>query len=187
MSSHTISKLLEKQKLSPTTEIVDALSDISQGNPSIIWKIMNHLKEERDAGGLESVLHSMRDNTLILSLLKSCSYMQTVILKTASIIGEEFSTTILKLVLPDTILPLLNPSLEALVDSGFIVYFDDGFFGFSSSLLKKMIYDLIPQRYDQLNSSNYLSMEINRIIIYICVIIILYLVMQLCSTQTLLV
>lgn len=147
MSTISIAKLLERQKIATTPDVVDAISDISQGNPSIIWKIINHLKEERENGGLDSVLQSMRDNTLILTLLKSCSYMQTIILKTASIIGEEFSTKLLKLVLPDPILPLLDTSLESLANDGFIINLDDGFYGFSSSLLKKMIYDLIPQRY----------------------------------------
>lgn len=148
MSSNTISKLLERQKISTTEDIIDAISDISQGNPSIIWKIINHLKEERDIGGFETVIQSMRDNTLILSLLKSCTYIQLVILKTASVIGEEFSTEILSLILPEPIVPILDSSLEVLVNDGFIINFDDGFYGFSSSLLKKMIYDLIPQRYE---------------------------------------
>jgi hypothetical protein len=147
MSSHSITKLLEKHKFVHISfDIIAAITDISQGNPSLIWKIINHLTEEREVGGIESVIASMSDNSLILSLLKSCSHIQLVILKTASIIGEEFATRVLKLILPESIEVLVDESLQALSDNGFLINLDDGFYGFSSSLLRKMIYDLIPQR-----------------------------------------
>jgi hypothetical protein len=125
--------------------IIETISDISQGNPSMIWKIMKHLKEEGDVD-LEIIIQSMSDNALILSLLKSYSHLQLVILKTASVIGEEFSVRILKLLIPLSIGPSIDVSLDLFVDNGFLFNLGDGFYGFSSSLLRKMIYDLIPLR-----------------------------------------
>jgi predicted ATPase len=148
MPISSITKILEKNKLlsNLSSEIISTISDISHGNPSIIWKIINHLKEEREVE-FESILRSMRDNTLILSLLKACTHLQLVILKTASVIGEEFSTKVLKLVLPESIHPFVDEAMEVFSDNGFLINLDVGFYGFSSSLLRKMIYDIIPKRF----------------------------------------
>jgi predicted ATPase len=126
--------------------LIETISDISQGNPSLIWKIINHLKEEGSID-IDMMTLSMSDNGLILSLLKAYTHLQLVILKTASVIGEEFSVRILKLIVPVAIEPSIDASLDLFVDNGFLFNLGDGFYGFSSSLLRKMIYDLIPERF----------------------------------------
>ena len=110
------------------------------------WRIINHLKENMSRMSVNEVIASMMDNSLVISLMKSCPHIHTVVLKAASVIGEEFSVAILKAILPSPIEDLISDSLHLLVEKGLIQPLNDDVYGFSSTLIWKMVYDLIPLR-----------------------------------------
>jgi hypothetical protein len=149
MTHDTLSKIIEKQEdlhHQITLEMTDIIFEICQGNPSVFWRIINHFKENMTRVDMDQMTATLLDNSLVVSLMESCPHLHTVVLKVASVIGEEFSVNILKSILPVPIQDLVSESLYLLVEKGFIKLLTDEFYCFTSTLIWRMVYDLIPLR-----------------------------------------
>jgi hypothetical protein len=124
---------------------LDAICTVADGNPLIMWKIIDYVKETQ-LEDLDYILFGFEDSSFIGSLLEQLPASLCVILKLASVIGEEFESSILSRILPETLCPQLPLFLKRLENSGFISGIADGQFAFSSPLFRTFLYNLLPPR-----------------------------------------
>ena len=82
----------------------------------------------------------------MVSMLEKLPQSHSTVLKLASIIGEEFSKELLEKIVPNELLKQLSSALQNLENQGLLATFYDGYYSFSSSLIRKFVYDLIPPR-----------------------------------------
>ena len=150
MSSSAIETLLRQEMPSVTHEMTPAtlavITNVSQGNPFLLWKIVKFAKES-NADDINSVVECIRDNSLIIFMLDNVPEKQRMILKAASVIGESFDMDILEEVTPRSMTTSMVRSLcVSLSRKGLLVNAAPDVFSFASPLIRKFVYDLIPKR-----------------------------------------
>jgi len=124
-------------------ESVGVICSISQGNPFLLWSIISHLKDMQ-TDDIDSVVSNLKDSSLTVSMLERVPQINRVIVKAASIIGAEFDIEVLREVLPKEHEELMDTALRYLENTGFLVSICDGVMGFTSGLMRKYIYELVP-------------------------------------------
>jgi predicted ATPase len=147
LSRRTIRRILEKEfpRDIIQQETIDTVCAISRGNPFLLWKIIQYV---HDSGtqNLSLLISNMKDNSFMGSMLDNLSPSHCAVLKIASVIGEEFSKDILEAVVPTELKSQLLSALQNLENRGLVATLFDGYHTFSSSLIRKFVYDLIPPR-----------------------------------------
>jgi predicted ATPase len=147
LSRRTIRRILEKEfplEIIPQ-ETIDTVCAISRGNPFLLWKIIQYV---RDSGtqNLSELISNMKDNSFMVSMLDNLPPSHCAVLKIASVVGEEFSKDFLEAVTPPELASQLSSALQNLENRGLLATLFDGYHTFSSSLIRKFVYDLIPPR-----------------------------------------
>ena len=155
MTVHAMECLLQRElpkgASDMTAETLAIIAEVSQGNPFFLWKIIKFIKES-NIENVNSVAVGIRDNSLIIFMLDRVSEKQRMVLKTASVIGETFKTDILEEILPPAMAALVESACMSLTRKGLLVNISSRVFTFSSPLVRKFVYDLVPQRYGMLSS-----------------------------------
>ncbi|RYH27847.1 hypothetical protein EON65_12990 [archaeon] len=141
---------LKVNKIDP--DMVRLVLDVSSGNAFWCKAIASFIKE-RGVQALEkaaedgSRINSLKQ--LILLRMEKLDVDQQLVLKHASIIGDEFSEKMLEAVLPRHIRPKLAESTELLVEHGFVLCIQESpqlIFGFQNDLIRETVYELTPPR-----------------------------------------
>eukprot|EP00602_Paraphysomonas_sp_CaronLab_P005393 CAMPEP_0185020946 /NCGR_PEP_ID=MMETSP1103-20130426/3603_1 /TAXON_ID=36769 /ORGANISM="Paraphysomonas bandaiensis, Strain Caron Lab Isolate" /LENGTH=987 /DNA_ID=CAMNT_0027552175 /DNA_START=685 /DNA_END=3648 /DNA_ORIENTATION=+ len=144
LSDRTISTIVENEvNITLSQEALHAVNSISMGNPFLVWKIVNYFKESQ-TDNINEIVASLKDNSLIVSMLERVSHSSRMIIKTASIIGEEFAVEVLREIISPELKSILRKSLQSLENKGFLVTLADGVVSFSSGIIRKYVYDLVP-------------------------------------------
>ena len=129
-------------------ELIELVCNVSSGNAfwcKIVanFIIENGIEKAKDENYLSNSLQF-----LMFCRLDKFSSVEQLVAKTASIIGFQFSLSVLSKIVKS---PLLIPCLEALQDHGFI--FSNGFdgidyiFQFQNEKIRSMLYEITPKRY----------------------------------------
>lgn len=137
-----------------SNEVIRLVMDVSSGNAYWCKAIANFIKErgvkelEKATAG-DSKQNSLKQ--LILLRMEKLSVDQQLVLKYASIIGDEFSDKMLQNLLPDKLKGSVKETMESLSQHGFIVSIQEGttssIYGFDNSLIQQTISELMPPRY----------------------------------------
>ena len=135
-----------------SVDLVKLVLDVSSGNAFWCKAIANFINE-RGVKELEKATEGeTRQNSLkqliVLRMEKLAMDVQLV-LKHASILGDEFSENMLEAVIPEKLRSSLAESLDSLVEHGFILCieeFPQGIFGFQNQLIRQTVYELTPPR-----------------------------------------
>jgi len=142
-------KILEVSSVS--NDIVQLVLDVSSG--SAFWcKAIGNFIKERGVKELEKAMQqgAASENplkVLILLRLEKLNPDSQLIIKHASILGEEFSEKMLAAVLPKKLATLMPQSLKQLVEDGFITPVEEypqAIFEFQNNLIKDTLYNLMP-------------------------------------------
>ena len=150
MSLSDIKKLLQQEvpngvaDMTPTT--LSIIAEVSHGNMFLLWKIIEFIKKS-NVSNINSVAVCIRDNSLIIFMLDKVSEKQRMVLKAASVIGETFEVDILEEVMSRIISRLVTNLCSSLARKGLLTSSSPGVYVFSSPLIRKFVYDLVPQRY----------------------------------------
>ncbi len=131
-------------------DLVRIVLDISSGNA--FWcKSIAHFIKERGMSDLETFLTQGKLQALILLRIEQLSTEQQLVLKYASVIGSEFSETMLAAILPLHLVQNVSQSLESLVEHSFIYLIEElsgiSVFAFQNQLILSTLYDLMPPRF----------------------------------------
>lgn len=138
-----------------SADLVKLVLDISSGNAFWCKQIVRFISEQ----GVEAMERTIkfglsRHNPLkllILLRLERLSTEQQLILKVASIIGEEFSQKLLVTLLPKIMAVNANvtESLQALIEHDFLCKVQEHpveLFGFQNQIIQSTLYELLPPR-----------------------------------------
>ena len=87
-------------------------------------------------------------DAIVISRFEKLQQTQQVLIKHASVIGDEFSSEQLSSIIPPGMKTRnMNVELMKLVDAGFLFLIDDGTFttfAFQNELIRDVLYDLLP-------------------------------------------
>lgn len=147
LSKRTVRRIIEKEfpmEMIPQ-DTIDTVCSISRGNPYLLWKIIQYV---RDSGtrNITEIITNIKDNSFLVSMLDNLPQSHCAVLKLASVIGEEFTTDILEKIVPPQLVQQLPTALQNLENRGLLATVSDGCQIFSSSVIRKFVYDLIPPR-----------------------------------------
>jgi predicted ATPase len=148
LSRRTIRRILEKEfafDLIPQ-DTVDTICAISRGNPFLVWKIIHFVKDS-GSNNLSEIMSNLKDNSFLVSMMEKLPQSHCTVLKLASVIGEEFAKELLEAIVPVELHKQLSSALQNLENRGLLATLFDGFYTFTSSLIRKFVYDLIPPRF----------------------------------------
>eukprot|EP00602_Paraphysomonas_sp_CaronLab_P011801 CAMPEP_0185043088 /NCGR_PEP_ID=MMETSP1103-20130426/42713_1 /TAXON_ID=36769 /ORGANISM="Paraphysomonas bandaiensis, Strain Caron Lab Isolate" /LENGTH=1044 /DNA_ID=CAMNT_0027583231 /DNA_START=441 /DNA_END=3575 /DNA_ORIENTATION=- len=122
---------------------IETVIEVTEGCPFLLWKLRQYVEHsDRDIG---NTILRLKDNSWIACLMDDLTSAESVVLKTSSIIGEYFSFHVLATVLPQSIIPHLHSCLDVLGEKGFLLAVTTGFYCFTSSLIRRNVYILVPQ------------------------------------------
>jgi class 3 adenylate cyclase/Cdc6-like AAA superfamily ATPase len=148
LSRRTIRRLLEKEfpVIPIPQDTIDVICAISRGSPYLLWKIIQYV---RDSGtqNINDMISHLKDNSFMVSMLDNLPQSHGAVLKLASVIGEEFSKELLERIIPSQLVTQLSSALQNLENRGLLATLSEGHYIFSSSVIRKFVYDLIPPRY----------------------------------------
>lgn len=136
-----------------SADLVKLVLDISSGNAYWCKQIVRFIKEQ----GVETMERTIkfglsRHNPLkllILLRLERLSTEQQLVLKVASIIGEEFSESLLATLLPKMMQVNVSESLQALIEHDFLCKVQEypvELYGFQNQIIQDTLYELLPPR-----------------------------------------
>jgi class 3 adenylate cyclase len=136
-----------------SVDLVKLVLDVSSGNAFWCKAIANFINE-RGVKELEKATEGeTRQNSLkqlIVLRMEKLSMDVQLVLKHASILGDEFSENMLEAVIPEKLKPGLAETLDSLVEHGFILCieeFPQMIFGFQNQLIRSTVYELTPPRF----------------------------------------
>jgi hypothetical protein len=154
LSLHEVNQVLHV--VTGRTDIDKAVAtnilDMTAGNAFWVKAIAKFIKEFGEADfakhqdGDGSTTSDALKNLIIIRLEKLTGEQQLVV-KYASVLGQEFTVRTLAAVMPETVVPLLSQSLVALIELGFIYCLEEAplaIYGFHNMLTRDTIYDLLP-------------------------------------------
>ncbi len=139
-------------------EIVRKILQMSAGNAFWCKAIARYIKENGICDFLETTArgHNLDPlKNLILCRLEKVSTEQQMVMRYASVIGEEFSVRTLSAVVPRLAIPKLKRSLAILIEMGFIYCIESAplaIYGFHNQLTRESIYEIIPPRFNNILS-----------------------------------
>ena len=136
-----------------SNDIVQLVLDVSSGNVYWCKMIANFIKER----GTEELDTALEEGTgtenplkvLILLRMEKLKPDHQLIIKYASIIGEEFSEKLLAAVLPKKLVAMMTQALKHLVEDGLITLIEEypeAIYEFQNNLIKETFYNLMPPR-----------------------------------------
>lgn len=134
-------------------DLVKLVLDVSSGNAFWCKAIASFIKERGAQAFEKAAEHESRVNSLkqlILLRMEKLDVDHQLVLKHASIIGDEFSEKMLQKVLPEKLWPKLAETMELLAEHGFILCIAESpqfIFGFQNDLIRQTVYELTPPRY----------------------------------------
>ena len=132
--------------------IVDIVFELSNGN----WYYINKLTRFIFQRGTDEFIREMSsehaNHTLGLLAIfgfDSLKPQEKALMKTASVIGEEFYKDMLEALIPSALLPFIDQLLDSLISNGLLICedYDPPCYAFPSSQICSSLYDLIPRRY----------------------------------------
>lgn len=135
-------------------ELIDLVAKVSSGNPFWCKTIAQFIKQ-RGLEQFEVVRRTSDANAqdvlkeLILCRMETLPKDEQVILRHASIIGEEFSLKMLNSIIPYSLYKNLVSSLGSLIGHGFLTSkeeYPDHKFAFQNPLIQDTLYSLTPPR-----------------------------------------
>ena len=136
-----------------SSDLVKLVLDVSSGNAFWVKSIANFIKErgikELEETTKQGVSPQNSLKVLILMRMEKLNLDYQLVLKHASIIGDEFSEPMLAHVLPQKLKASLHESLASLAEHGFILCVEEyplQIFGFQNQLIRQTLYELIPPR-----------------------------------------
>lgn len=137
-----------------SVDLVKLVLDVSSGNAFWCKAIANFINErgvkeleKATEGGDASRQNSLKQ--LIILRMEKLVIDTQLVLKHASILGDEFSENMLESVIPEKLKPVLSESLDSLVEHGFILCIEEYpqlIFGFQNQLIRQTVYELTPPR-----------------------------------------
>ena len=149
-------RLLLQQMLPSKTvseDVVKHVLDLSAGSPFWCKAIAGYIMESGYEAFTESIhgveFQSHAIDGLILSRFERLNSTQQVVVKHASVIGDEFTYTEISAVLPSQFKQeKISASFAALIDAGFLYTVDEQskLYGFQNAIIRDVLYDLIPPR-----------------------------------------
>jgi predicted ATPase len=111
-----------------------------------MWKMIDYIKETQLTDELDYITYGFEDNSFIGSLLDRVPASHCVLLKLASVIGDEFQTSILREILPQSLCTQAALVLKKLENAGFITGIAHDQYAFTSPLFRPFLYNLLPPR-----------------------------------------
>jgi class 3 adenylate cyclase len=135
-----------------SVDLVKLVLNVSSGNAFWCKAIANFINERgikelekaTEGEGRESSLKH-----LIILRMEKLTMDHQLVLKHASILGDEFSENMLEAVLPEKLRPTISESLDSLVEHGFIFCleeFPQCIFAFQNQLIQQTVMELTPPR-----------------------------------------
>jgi hypothetical protein len=130
--------------------LVKKVTAITQGNAFWVKTIAHFIKRNGVDGFVKTVnTKNAMDplKNLVICRLEKLTPEQLLVLKHASVIGEEFTYQTLAAVLPEAVESHLPPLLGMLIEDGFIYNLEEhpiSIFGFHNQLTRETIYEMIP-------------------------------------------
>jgi class 3 adenylate cyclase len=148
LSRRTIRRILEKEFpiLPIPQDTISVICAISRGSPFLLWKIIQYVRNS-GTQNINDMISHLKDNSFMVSMLDNLPQSHAAVLKFASVIGEEFSKELLENVIPTQLVRQLSSALQNLENRGLLATLSDGHHIFSSPVIRKFVYDLIPPRY----------------------------------------
>jgi len=143
--------LLEKLDIDTiSSEIIDLVLQVSSGNAYWCNVVADFIKE-RGMKELEDALEKKENvlRHLIILRMENLESDYQLVLKYASVIGEEFSEMMLLAVLPPHLSQVLPDYLDTLAENGFvscIEEFPELIYGFQNDLIRETLSGLLPIR-----------------------------------------
>ena len=134
-------------------ELIQVILDASSGNPFWCKEIAAFIVER----GQDEFMNNSKDKDLTTSLsalvickVELLSHEQQVVLKHAAVVGEEFTMDLLQSTLPRKVSHTIHESLTVLTDFSFIVLTNEYplTYAFPNQVIKNILYDLTPARYE---------------------------------------
>jgi hypothetical protein len=150
-------KTLKIQEIS--SNLVKLVQEVSCGNAYWCNEIAHFIQERGvnefektatlDKNGCSSSCRPNALKQLILLRMEKLSVDAQLILKHASIIGSEFSETMLQTIIPDRLKHIMSSCLKLLVEFGFVSCIEDSpevVFEFENHFIQQTVFELIPPR-----------------------------------------
>jgi hypothetical protein len=140
---------LKVETISP--DLVRLVLDVSSGNAFWCKAIANFINE-RGVKELEKATEgdsSQALKQLIILRMEKLPMDTQLILRHASILGDEFSENMLESAITEKLKTVLSESLDTLVEHGFILCIEEFpqlIFGFQNQLIRQTVYELTPPR-----------------------------------------
>jgi len=141
--------LLEKLNIDTiSSEIIDLVLQVSSGNAYWCNVVADFIKE-RGVKELEDALEKKENvlRHLIILRMENLESDYQLVLKYASVVGEEFSEMMLLAVLPPHLSQVLPDYLDTLAENGFvscIEEFPELIYGFQNDLIRETLSGLLP-------------------------------------------
>ena len=132
--------------------IVDIVFELSNGNWYYIKKLTRFIFQRGTDEFIREMSSEHANHTLGLLAIfgfDSLKPQEKALMKTASVIGEEFYKDMLEALIPSALLPFIDQLLDSLISNGLLICedYDPPCYAFPSSQICSSLYDLIPRRY----------------------------------------
>ena len=133
-----------------SSEIIDLVLQVSSGNAYWCNVVADFIKE-RGVKELEDALEKKENvlRHLIILRMENLESDYQLVLKYASVIGEEFSEMMLLAVLPPHLSQVLPDYLDTLAENGFVSCIEEYpelIYGFQNDLIRETLSGLLPIR-----------------------------------------
>lgn len=131
--------------------IVDIVFELSNGNWYYIKKLTRFIFQRGTEEFIREMSSENANHTLGLLAIfgfDSLKPQEKALMKTASVIGEEFYKDMLEALIPSALLPFVDQILDSLISNGLLICedYDPPCYAFPSSQICSTLYDLIPKR-----------------------------------------
>jgi hypothetical protein len=132
--------------------IVDIVFELSNGNWYYIKKLTRFIFQRGTEEFIREMSSDHANHTLGLLAIfgfDSLKPQEKALMKTASVIGEEFYKDMLEALIPSALLPFVDQILDSMISNGLLICedYDPPCYAFPSSQICSTLYDLIPRRY----------------------------------------
>mmetsp|Transcript_23624 Transcript_23624/g.34643 ORF Transcript_23624/g.34643 Transcript_23624/m.34643 type:complete len:1106 (-) Transcript_23624:396-3713(-) len=115
-----------------------------RGNPLVLWRLIAYYNMS-DCCDINELLYRIKQNSLVALTVEKFTQSHVAILKYASVIGEHFSVSQLKRILPNDLHGSVKYALQLFEDNGTLYPLCDEFYSFTSYLIRSMYYNLLPR------------------------------------------
>ena len=154
LNSNEVSQVLTAVVGEVPKQVIHNVHRITGGNAFWVKSIAKFIKEYGDQDFMQQSQSGQAADALknlIILRMEKLSTEDQLVVKHASVLGQEFTVRTLASVLPDTIVPRLSQALQALHDLGLIYCIEEAplaVYGFHNMLTRDTIYNILPPRFD---------------------------------------